>query len=811
MEEILKRKEFEIYLNLSKPTLKIILFYLENKLLELYDQTEQDKQRNIIKYNAIKSCMSTEYNYLEYLMNTCYKVDSDIVKNASEEDIGDPKITCRNCKLEYCIKYLVSNLLYLIKKISVEEKLYIDPIKLIKTLINEDIEIYNKEEVDFSNVSTVVLMIIELILKNRLIKVEDFNSETNVIKVNMLNLGSIGNYTYYINKFYDYYNNNYNGKTEFNISEVEEIIKNTKNSEDCMKELLVYYIYLMEIKKIDVVNALSEYLKKKNSERMNNRSKYFNKRYFEKVEELPCNEETKKQIKRIFNYVLNYNYVSTTPYIPLNIVIYTEDRDVVTKISEIIGEYMWYFCYMKNTMKYYEYSMNEIISDKSIINRMFLDNVNGKTSPRYGILRIMDFQNIIYASDKDQAIILNLLTEKIIKNNSRICTIIYGKKELIKSILDKYPILSESLFNVELNIDELNIDEVYKIIIDKLELTEELNDEIKKKIYNYIKLSYGSSEIKNTEYAKVLYNKIILSENSVYNNNSDNVLKLENIPNLYNVRDLPDILADLNNLVGLNKIKEQINDLVSLLKFNKKAHIDISKFNLHMVFTGNPGTGKTTVARLLSDILYNLGYTKKNKLVEVSAKDLIAEYVGQTAGKTYNVLKSAFGGVLFIDEAYSIVDSGSNASFANDCMTTILRVLEDQRDNLIVIFAGYEKQMENFVKFNPGLKSRIGYTIKFDDYTKQELLDIFKQLVEKDSFKITEEAIKKVEYIIEESSKVEGFGNARYVNKMYQDILISHSRNVEDIEDTEMLKTLTENDIIEEKLMAKTGGRKIGF
>ena len=811
MEEILKRKEFEIYLNLSKPTLKIILFYLENKLLELYDQTEQDKQRKVIRYNAIKSCMSTEYNYLEYLMNTCYEVDSDIVRNISEEDIGDPKITCRNCKLEYCIKYLVSNLLYNIKKISIEEKLFIDPVKLIKALINEDIEIYNKEEIDFSNVSTIVLMIIELILKNRLIKVIDFNSETNIIKVNLLNLGSIGNYTYYINKFYDYYDNNYNREFDFNILKIEEIVKNTKNSEDCMQELLVYYIYLMEIKKIDVVHALSSYLKKKNSERMNNRSKYFNKRYFEKVEELPCNEETKKQIKRIFNYVLNYNYVSTTPYIPLNIVVYTEDRDVVTKISEIIGEYMWYFGYMKNTMKYFEYSMNEIISDKSIINRMFWDNANGKTFPRYGILRIMDFQNIIYASDKDQAIILNLLTEKIIKNNSRMCTIIYGKKESIKSILDKYPILSESLFNVELNIDELNIDEIYKIIIDKLELTEELNDDIKKKIYNYIKLSYGSSEIKNTEYAKVLFNKIILSENSVYNNNFDNVLKLENIPNLYNVRDLPDILADLNNLVGLNKIKEQINDLVSLLKFNKKAHIDISKFNLHMVFTGNPGTGKTTVARLLSDILYNLGYTKKNKLVEVSAKDLIAEYVGQTAGKTYNVLKSAFGGVLFIDEAYSIVDSGSNASFANDCMTTILRVLEDQRDNLIVIFAGYEKQMENFVKFNPGLKSRIGYTIKFDDYTKQELLDIFKQLVEKDGFKITEDAIKKVEYIIEESSKVEGFGNARYVNKMYQDILISHSRNVEDIEDMEMLKTLTESDIVEEKLMAKTGGRKIGF
>ena len=286
---------------------------------------------------------------------------------------------------------------------------------------------------------------------------------------------------------------------------------------------------------------------------------------------------------------------------------------------------------------------------------------------------------------------------------------------------------------------------------------------------------------------------------------------MKDIPNLYNTRDLPQILSELNDLVGLKKIKTQINNLVSLLKFNKRANIDISKFNLHMVFTGNPGTGKTTVARLLSDILYNLGYTKKNKLVEVSAKDLIAEYVGQTAGKTYNVLKSAFGGVLFIDEAYSIVDTGSNSSFASDCMTTILRVLEDQRDNLIVIFAGYEKQMEDFIKFNPGLRSRIGYTIKFDDYTNQELLDIFKQLVEKNNLKITEEALNKVEHIIEESRKVEGFGNARYVNQIYQDILIEHSRNIENVDDNENLMTIQAEDIDPEKLIIKSGGRKIGF
>ena len=144
-------------------------------------------------------------------------------------------------------------------------------------------------------------------------------------------------------------------------------------------------------------------------------------------------------------------------------------------------------------------------------------------------------------------------------------------------------------------------------------------------------------------------------------------------------------------------------------------------------------------------------------------------------------------------------------------MTTILKVLEDQKDNLIVIFAGYEKQMEKFIKFNPGLKSRIGYTIKFDDYTIQELIDIFKQLVEKNNLKITDEALKKVEGIIETSKKVEDFGNARYINQIYQDILIEHSRNVENIDNDENLMVITEDDIYTEKLTAKNEARRIGF
>lgn len=815
MEKIVNSKEMEIYKNLDKATLKILLMYVKHNLIEIYKQTEEEAKNNQIRYAVIKSCIPSEYNYLEFLMDCTYRIDLNTARSVFVDKINENKIKCRGCKLSYCIKYLVRNLMYEISCIQRRDNSVINVAKLISLLINEnetEVGALEEKQIDFSNIDTVDLMYVELILNNKFIELKEYNEETGIAKYNVLNLIRLEDYQYYINKLYDFYAGEYNNELELDIKDFEEHMEKTEEEHfSYIYKLSAYYTYLTKIEKINVLAQLRKYLQTKNKDKISNRSKYFNELTLNKVDKLSCNKETKNKIKGLFNYVLNYNYSTPTPFVPINIVMYTEDREMAVRISELIGEYMWFFLYLKDSTRYYEYSMNEIISDKNIINRMYVDVVNGKANLKYGILRIMDFQNIIYASDKDQNIILNLLAEKILKNNSRMVTMIYGNKDIIKGILDKHPILSENLFNVELNLDELNIDEVYNIVIERLALTEKLTPEIKDKIYNYIKLSYGSSELKNTEYAKVLFNKIVLNENRTFNSNQKHELSLEDIPNLYNVRDLPEILSELNNMIGLEKIKKQINNLVSLLKFNKKANIDISKFNLHMVFTGNPGTGKTTVARLLSDILYNLGYTKKNKLVEVSAKDLIAEYVGQTAGKTYNVLKSAFGGVLFIDEAYSIVEAGANASFASDCMTTILKVMEDQKDNIIVIFAGYEKQMENFIKFNPGLKSRIGYTIKFDDYTKQELVDIFKQLLDKNNLKITEEALTKIDRIIENSKKIEDFGNARYINQIYQDILIEHSKNVEDVDAKDNLMTIKEEDINAEKLEIKDNSRKIGF
>jgi SpoVK/Ycf46/Vps4 family AAA+-type ATPase len=406
-------------------------------------------------------------------------------------------------------------------------------------------------------------------------------------------------------------------------------------------------------------------------------------------------------------------------------------------------------------------------------------------------------------------LILNIFTDELSKNNNDLCTIIYGEKNTMDNILSEYPKLNNLLFNIKLDIDELKLEDVHRLLIERLEKNEYVSEEVEKKIHSYIKATYHQSEVKNMEYIKKLYNILILNKNSRFDIMNKNELKAEDVPDVYNVRNLPEVMKDLNELVGLKEIKGQINDLVALLKFNQKANIDVSKFNLHMMFTGNPGTGKTTVARLISDILYNLGYIEKNKLVEVSAKDLIANYVGQTAGKTFNIMKSAFGGVLFIDEAYSITDS--QGGFGDESLSTIIKTMEDYRDRLVIIFAGYKDEMEKFVTGNPGLSSRIGYQINFEDYTVDELIEIFMNLVAKNNLQMEDSAKDRLREIIENSIRVQNFGNARYINNIFQKALVNHAKNVDADEKLDLYK-LTEEDL-KENLLATSGKSKrpIGF
>ena len=184
-------------------------------------------------------------------------------------------------------------------------------------------------------------------------------------------------------------------------------------------------------------------------------------------------------------------------------------------------------------------------------------------------------------------------------------------------------------------------------------------------------------------------------------------------------------LDELNSLIGLVNVKKELNSLINFVKLQRlrsQRGLNIPTISLHMVFTGNPGTGKTTVARLMSKILFELGYLSKGHLIETNRAGMVAGYVGQTALKTEEVVRQAVGGVLFIDEAYSLV---SDDDYGQEAIDTLLKLMENYRDNLFVIVAGYPQLMEKFIASNPGLASRFNKYIEFHDYNREELFQIF--------------------------------------------------------------------------------------
>ena len=277
----------------------------------------------------------------------------------------------------------------------------------------------------------------------------------------------------------------------------------------------------------------------------------------------------------------------------------------------------------------------------------------------------------------------------------------------------------------------------------------------------------------------------------------------DSIPVISETKSNDQIFAELNDLVGLQTVKDALKDLVSLISLKQKTEgsLKIKDINLHMLFLGNPGTGKTTVARLLSGILYNLGYIKENKLIEVSSKDLVAEYVGQTAPKTNAVIERAKGGILFIDEAYAL--ASDNSSYNDEAVATLIKGMEDFRDDLVVILAGYTKEMQAFLNSNSGIVSRIGYTLTFNDYTVDELIEIFKSFIKKSGFKITDGALNKAKILIEENINTKNFGNARFVRNMYEKTVVRHATNIKDKVRKDLLITITEEDVNVDNLITE--------
>lgn len=505
---------------------------------------------------------------------------------------------------------------------------------------------------------------------------------------------------------------------------------------------------------------------------------------FEKLEKLYITEQSKNTLKKIIEYMRKYSEGIEKQYIPFNICIYSNNKETMYSIVDIISDTVTFFSYIKRGTTI----------ETSFYNIEKLEQIEEIYSKKNSVVVLKDFEGLLAKEKEFKDRFLHNMKEKLEENQKDFLTILISKTpETIEQAMQSD--MLEKYFEFKIESTNIDVQDVYQEVLSKLKESSKITDEASIKLLDYIAATYPKTNLSFPEYRDKLCNKILFSK--------DQEITENDLPKYEQEKSMDEIFADLNNLVGLENIKQVLKDLVDLIELKNKTKDDlkIKDINLHMVFLGNPGTGKTTVARIIAEMLYNLKYIKQNKLIEVSSKDLVAEYVGQTAPKTMAVIERALGGVLFVDEAYSLAsEEGSGNSFNKEAIATLIQAMENYRDNLVVIFAGYTKEMQAFLNANSGIVSRIGYTLDFKDYTSEELLKIFEGMVKKAGFSITKEACDEVVKVIDKYRNTKNFGNARFARNLYEKTIIKHASNTRGKKAKKDLKTIVKEDISTDNL-----------
>ena len=728
--------------------------------------------------------------------------------SVSKNSLGQPTVgaDCSLCQDEiaFCPHKMNAYLQHVCNKLGVDpDEIYQD---ILKESFVQKVNLF--EEVSISEIPAEKIEFVDPV---------SAAAAAELIKLRIVKLSASGedrlNYTYlplcektkqtFIHSALDFHKFS-NGRTDFLYSnDFKEAISQNRNCPNCIytqcpDKVAAYILNLAARYSVNPVK-LAMHIVKVNRQGMSAQGAFVFCEKMRDLDEIPLTPESRKTIHNIAKYVINRWYGSDKkiPFIPFNLAIFTRDELLADKTVLIIKNFLFFYNYWNKTPTIEEYRFSH-----SGLNGL-IDAVARISEPTILHVKEMELLAAVSANNPGDNIQLKMmkLTNLVKEKNDKVFIFVSGEKNKLDSALSLYKEFYSGLLSSKVTISDMSTMKIVQSIITTLKDKFELEENFEEALESYVLAKYGESDLKSQAFIDLITQTIIFNH---FNReiNVENKLLIRDIPAMANRRSRDDIWLELNGLAGLENVKAEIRNIEQLLSFRKKTADlglkHIQRLNMHMVFAGNPGTGKTTVARLIAEMLYNIGYIKQNKLIEVSPKDLIGQYIGHTAPKTAAICEAAYDGVLFIDEAYELTVNASSSNtnqFRSECITELIKQMEDNRDRLIVIFAGYTAEMRRFLESNAGFASRIGKFIEFEDYTTEQLTAMFIRQAYNNGMRVSEKALQRVQRNIEEARLQPHFGNGRYSRNLFEKVLLEHAKNTFDVNEVDLLTVIAEEDV----------------